>query len=172
MNNKPLDLFESVSNQTPLQTNVQPEKIIHSEKISSTKKPVSKKGGRVSFKEMDKQILNIQLPEEAFLKQKLYHPIQDVSNWFAVNSSLLRFWEKEFKIIKPRKNNKGDRMYTFEDIKNIELIYYLLRQKKYSIEGARIYIEQHKQALTKQLQQIKFLKDLKSFLEGLKNGIE
>ncbi|MFX6315260.1 MerR family transcriptional regulator, partial [Acinetobacter baumannii] len=79
----------------------------------------------------------INIPDDETLDKKLYYSISEVAEWFKVNPSLLRFWESEFDILQPRKNRKGDRLFKKEDIKNLELIYYLLRNKKYSIEGAK-----------------------------------
>lgn len=130
-----------------------------------------KKGGRLSVKEMQKNAFEISLPDEQFLRTKLYHGINEVCKWFNVNPSLLRFWEKEFSLLKPKKNKKGDRMYTHEDIKLIELIYFLLRKKNYTIEGANVYLKQHKSGAEKQLKNIKKLEELKLFLYSLKDGL-
>ncbi|MDR3272204.1 MAG: MerR family transcriptional regulator [Flavobacteriaceae bacterium] len=75
--------------------------------------------------------MNIQLPE------KLYYSIGEVSQAFGVNASLLRFWEKEFGIISPKKNRKGDRFFTPKDIKNLKIIYHLVKEKGYTLDGAR-----------------------------------
>jgi len=86
--------------------------------------------------------MHIQLPE------KLYYTIGEVAKAFDVNTSLLRFWEKEFSIIKPKKNAKGNRFFSKEDVKNIELIYHLVKEKGYTLEGAKVHLKsQKKQAL-------------------------
>ena len=89
---------------------------------------------------------------------------------FKVNASLLRFWESEFDIIKPRKNRKGDRHFRPVDIKNLQLIYDLLRSRKLTIDGARDFIKNNKKsqerfAMIQSLQKIKgFLLEIKSSL--------
>jgi len=110
------------------------------ENISST----SGKRGRKSFKDMDADIVMVDVPEDEILFQKQYYSISEVAKWFHVNQSLIRFWENEFEILKPRKTRKGDRLFRPEDVKNIQLIYHLLRQRKFSIEGARQYLKDNK----------------------------
>ncbi|NOQ73764.1 MAG: MerR family transcriptional regulator [Crocinitomix sp.] len=69
--------------------------------------------------------------------QKLYYSMGEVSEMFSVNASLIRFWEKEFSIIKPKKNKKGNRLFTQKDIKNFQLIYQLVKIEGYTLEGAK-----------------------------------
>ncbi len=69
--------------------------------------------------------------------QKLYYSMGEVSEMFDVNASLIRFWEKEFSIIKPKKNKKGNRLFTQKDIKNFQLIYQLVKVEGYTLEGAK-----------------------------------
>jgi DNA-binding transcriptional MerR regulator len=72
------------------------------------------------------------------LPDKLYYSIGEVSKAFDVNASLIRYWEQEFPIIKPKKNKKGNRYFTPEDIKNLQIIYHLEKEKGYTLDGARI----------------------------------
>ena len=138
-------------------------------KISPNKSVVIGKRGRKSFKEMDNEVDLIDVPEEAVLKQKLYYSISEVASWFKVNTSLLRYWENEFDVLQPRKTRKGDRLFTVEDIKNLQLIYFLLRQRKFSIEGAKKYIKNNKTQADIQAQLIQSLSNFKSFLLELKS---
>ena len=101
---------------------------------------------------------------------KLYYTIGEVSEMFDVNTSLVRFWEKEFDVLKPKKNGKGDRLFRPEDIKNIQLIYHLTREKKYTLEGAKDYFKNHKKAEEK-FELINSLKKLKVFLIELKASL-
>ena len=71
------------------------------------------------------------------LPEKRYYKIGEISKAFNVNSSLLRFWEKEFKHINPKKNKKGDRMYTIDDVEKLKLIYHLVKEKGFTLEGAK-----------------------------------
>ena len=113
---------------------------------------------------------SIIIPEDDILFSKQYYPISEVANMLNVNISLLRFWEKEFDIIKPRKNRKGDRLFRPEDVKNLKLIYFLLKEKKYTIEGANSFLKKDKLAAEK-YQAIESLKKLKQMLLELKNGL-
>ena len=72
------------------------------------------------------------------LPDKLYYSIAEVAKAFDVNASLIRYWEQEFPIIKPKKNKKGNRYFTPEDIKNLKIIYHLVKEKGYTLDGARI----------------------------------
>lgn len=71
------------------------------------------------------------------LPDKLYYSIGEVARAFDVNASLIRFWEKEFEIIKPKRNKKGNRFFTPEDIKNFKLIYHLVKERGYTLDGAK-----------------------------------
>lgn len=72
------------------------------------------------------------------LADKLYYSIGEVARAFDVNTSLIRYWEQEFPIIKPKKNKKGNRYFTPDDIKNLQIIYHLVKEKGYTLDGARI----------------------------------
>jgi len=93
-----------------------------------------------------------------------------VADMFKVNQSLLRFWENEFDILKPRKNGKGDRLFRPEDVKNIKLIYHLLRERKYTMEGAKDFLKKNKKA-EENFAMIESLKQLKGFLNELKANL-
>lgn len=129
------------------------------------------KRGRKSFREIDTEVDLIDIPDEETLNQKLYYSISEVAGWFKVNTSLLRYWENEFDVLQPRKTRKGDRLFRVEDIKNLQLIYFLLRQRKFSIEGARNYLKQNKGQADVQLQLVQSLSRFKSFLLELKAGL-
>jgi DNA-binding transcriptional MerR regulator len=98
------------------------------------------------------------------MADKLYYSIGEVSGMFNVNPSLIRFWEKEFSIISPRKNTKGNRVFTAKDIDNFRLIYNLVKEKGYTIQGAREYIAKHKSEAERNMEIIKSLQEIKSFL--------
>jgi DNA-binding transcriptional MerR regulator len=132
---------------------------------------IAGKRGRKSYSEIDTEVDLIEIPDEKVLSQKLYYTISEVASWFKVNTSLLRYWENEFDILKPRKTRKGDRLFRVEDIKNLQIIYFLLRQKKYSIEGARTYLKQNKSQADMQAQLVQTLTKFKTFLLELKTGL-
>lgn len=126
--------------------------------------------GRMSLKEKDTGTDLIEIPADEILFEKKYYAIGIVADMFKVNQSLIRFWENEFDILKPRKNGKGDRLFRPEDIKNLKLIYHLLRERKYTMEGAKEFLKQNKRAEEK-FELIESLKKLKGFLNELKAGL-
>lgn len=137
--------------------------------------PASKtagKRGRKSFKEMDSEADLIEVPEDEVLRQKLYYSISEVASWFKVNTSLLRYWENEFDILQPRKTRKGDRLFRVEDIKNLQLIYFLLRQRKFSIDGAKNYLKNNKKEADTQVRLMESLTRFRSFLLELKTNLQ
>ncbi|MCB0777238.1 MAG: MerR family transcriptional regulator [Chitinophagaceae bacterium] len=89
---------------------------------------------------------------------------------FRENQSLIRYWETEFDILQPRKNRKGDRYFRPVDIKNLVLIYDLLRRRKFTIEGARDFLKKNKKADEK-FQMIESLTKIKGFLLELKANL-
>lgn len=133
---------------------------------STQKKPSGRQA--ISSYATDVSILNI--PEDSILFEKQYYPISEVASMFGVNVSLIRFWEKEFDILKPRKNRKGDRLFRPEDVKNLKLIYFLLREKKYTIQGAKEFFKRGKKA-TEKFEAIESLMKIKTMLLDLKAGL-
>ncbi|MBD0332070.1 MAG: MerR family transcriptional regulator [Chitinophagaceae bacterium] len=109
----------------------------------------------------------IEVPDDEILFQKQYYSIGEVADMFKVNTSLLRYWESEFDIINPRKNRKGDRFFRPADIKNLQLIYDLLRRRKFTIEGAKDYLKKNQRADEKYAM-IQSLQRLRTFLLELK----
>ena len=129
--------------------------------------PKQPKRGRRKITEVYITADLIDVPEDEILFQKKYYSIGKVAEMFKVNISLIRFWEKEFDILKPKLNGKGDRHFRPEDVKNLKLIHHLLREKKYTIEGANAFLKKNKKsdevfAVIEELQRTKlFLIDLK-----------
>ena len=129
------------------------------------------KRGRKSYKEIYTNVDLINIPAEELLQQKLYYSISEVAGWFNVTTSQIRFWENEFDILQPRKNRKGDRLFRVEDIKNLQLIYYLVRNRKFSLEGAKEYIKANKDKAQVQHQLVETLTKFRSFLLELKANL-
>jgi len=102
---------------------------------------------------------------------KLYYSIGEVAELFGVSRSLIRFWESEFDILKPKKNRKGDRKFTVKDIENLEIIYNLVKVKGYTLEGAKRNIRLQKSEQKQKNLLIKKLRNIKSGLENLKDQI-
>ena len=98
------------------------------------------------------------------LPEKRYYGIGEVAKAFGVNTSLIRFWEKEFDALKPKKNAKGNRKFTPEDIKNLKLIYHLVKERGFTLEGAKTHLKEEKQKTLSNF-------DIISKLEGIKNQL-
>lgn len=130
---------------------------------TSATKPGTSKRGRKSLKEVAAEAQLIEIPADEVLFSKQYYTMGEVSEMFRVNQSLLRFWETEFDILQPKKNKKGDRYFRPVDIKNLHLIYHLLRQKKYTIEGAKEFLKKNKKAEDR-FEVIQRLEQIKAFL--------
>lgn len=77
----------------------------------------------------------------------MYYSIGEVSDMFGLNASLIRFWEKEFDVLKPKKNKKGNRLFTPEDIEHLKVIYNLLKEQGLTIEGAKKYLKENKRTI-------------------------
>jgi DNA-binding transcriptional MerR regulator len=131
---------------------------------------VKSKRGRKSLKQVAAEADLIEIPADEVLFRKQYYSMGEVAQMFRVNQSLLRFWETEFAILQPRKNKKGDRHFRPVDIKNLHLIYHLLRQRKYTIEGAKDFLKKNKKA-EQRFEAIQRLQQIRAFLLELKAQI-
>lgn len=103
---------------------------------------------------------------------KLYYSIGEVADMFDVNESLLRFWEKEFPIIKPKKNSKGTRQYRKEDVENIRLIYHLVKEKGMTLQGARQKLKDNKENTVQTHEIITRLQGIKEELLAIKKELD
>jgi DNA-binding transcriptional MerR regulator len=144
-----------------------PEKI--KEKKPEPKKIPSTRGRR-SLKDIALTVDRIQIPDDEILFKKQYYSIGEVAGMFRENQSLIRYWETEFDILQPRKNRKGDRFFRPVDVKNLVLIYDLLRRRKFTIEGAKDYLKKNKKAEEK-FAMIQSLEKIKSFLLEMKANL-
>ncbi len=106
-------------------------------------------------------------------QDKLYYSIGEVAHMFDVNTSLIRFWEKEFAVIRPKKNKKGNRMFTKKDVDNFHLIYHLVKEKGYTLKGAKEFLalENTKVKVDTEMELIKTLKEVRAFLVKLNEGL-
>ena len=104
---------------------------------------------------------------ELDLPEKRYYTIGEVAKAFEVNTSLLRFWEKQFKEIQPKKKTSGVRKYTPQDVQNIKLIYHLLKEKGMTIEGAKNHLKDSKSSEENKMDVLKKLERIKKELENL-----
>lgn len=104
------------------------------------------------------------------LPDKLYYSIGEVAKAFDVNTSLIRYWEGEFPIIRPKKNKKGNRYFTPEDIENFKIIYHLVKEKGYTLDGARIALTTNTK-VSETVSMIDRLEFVKAELIKLKNSL-
>lgn len=109
--------------------------------------------------------MHIDIPE------KRYYKIGEVAKAFSVNTSLIRFWEKEFDIIQPKKNAKGNRLFTSNDIANFQLIYRLVKEKGYTLEGAKQKLKENPEGVINNHQIISRLEAIKLELTNIKNQL-
>ena len=102
---------------------------------------------------------------------KLYYSIGEVADMFGVNTSLLRFWEKEFDIIKPQKKKKGTRQFTKADIDNFHLIYHLVKEKGMTLKGAQMKLSEQKAETEANFEVVKRLQAIKEELILIKEQL-
>ncbi|MBK86076.1 MAG: transcriptional regulator [Flavobacteriaceae bacterium] len=105
------------------------------------------------------------------LPKKLYYSIGELSKAFGVKNSLIRFWDKEFDILKPKKNAKGNRKFTIEDVNNLKLIYNLVKEQGYTLDGAKTYLKSSKGKTLNNFEIIAKLESIKDKLMKIKSQI-
>lgn len=102
---------------------------------------------------------------------KRYYSIGEVAKAFGVNASLIRFWDSEFDILKPKKNAKGNRMFTPEDVKNLQLIYHLVKERGFTLEGARTHLKEKQKKTLDKFEIINKLETIKAQLLSIKSEL-
>ncbi|GAA4960171.1 MerR family transcriptional regulator [Algibacter aquimarinus] len=105
------------------------------------------------------------------LPEKRYYGIGEVAKAFGVNTSLIRFWEKEFDVLKPKKNAKGNRKFTPEDIKNLKFIYHLVKERGFTLEGAKTHLKEEKKEALSNFEIVSKLEDIKNQLIKIKQHL-
>ena len=103
--------------------------------------------------------------------EKLYYSIGEVAEIFNVAPSLIRFWESEFEIIQPKKNRKGNRQFTKEDIDNVRLIYHLVKEKGFTLQGAKEMVKNDNVAVKNKMEMIESLRTIRKFLVEIRDRI-
>lgn len=104
--------------------------------------------------------------------EKLYYSIGEVAKMFGVNTSLIRYWENEFDIIKPRRNKKQNRLFTKEDIDNFHLIYHLVKERGMTLKGAKAKLKENKDDTEHNFEVVEKLKKIKEQLLEVKKNLE
>jgi DNA-binding transcriptional MerR regulator len=133
---------------------------VRSEKLSFIERKLNK------LKNYKIKKMQIDLP-----KDKRYYSIGEVAKAFDVNASLIRFWDSEFDILKPKKNAKGNRMFTPEDITNLQLIYHLVKERGFTLEGAKIHLKEGQKKTLDKFEIIKKLEAIRNQLTNIKNEL-
>ncbi len=103
--------------------------------------------------------------------KKMFYSIGEVAEMFGVNTSLIRYWEKEFDILKPKKNKKGNRMFTQKDVDNLHLIYHLVKERGFTLEGAKKKLKDNREDTIRESEIVKRLEKVRGFLIDLKESI-
>ena len=102
---------------------------------------------------------------------KRYYSFGEIAKAFDVNASLIRFWDGEFDILKPKKNAKGNRMFTPEDVNNLKLIYHLVKERGFTLEGARTHLKEGQKKTLDKFEIISKLETIKTQLMNIKNQL-
>lgn len=105
------------------------------------------------------------------LPEKRYYNIGEVAKAFEVNTSLIRFWENEFDALQPKKNAKGNRKFTPEDIQNLGIIYHLVKERGFTLEGAKIHLKENKKKTLDSFEIIQKLEGIKKELIQIKEDL-
>ena len=103
--------------------------------------------------------------------EKLYYSIGEVAEQFNVAPSLIRFWESEFDLIKPKKNRKGNRQFTKEDIDNVRTIYHLVKEKGFTLQGAKEMLRNDNNSVKDKIELIDSLRSVRGFLVELRDKL-
>lgn len=109
--------------------------------------------------------MHIELPE------KRYYGIGEIAKAFNVNTSLIRFWEKEFDVLQPKKNAKGNRKFTPQDVKNLQLIFHLVKERGFTLDGAKTHLKENKSQTLNNFDIIQKLEGVKAELIKIKNQL-
>ena len=111
------------------------------------------------------------MPYKEKATEKLFYKIGEVAEMFEVNVSLIRFWEKEFDILKPKKNKKGNRLFTKKDVENLTIIYHLVKERGFTLEGAKQKLKENKSDTIDNIEIVTHLKDIRGFLVKLREEL-
>ena len=112
------------------------------------------------------------MPYKEKVIEKKYYTIGEVADMLNVATSLIRFWEGEFDIIKPKKNRKGNRQFTKDDINNVKLIYHLVKEKGYTLQGAKEMLKNNNDTIKDKMEMIESLRKVRAFLLEIKEDLK
>jgi DNA-binding transcriptional MerR regulator len=111
------------------------------------------------------------MPYKKKATEKLFYKIGEVAKMLDVNVSLIRFWEKEFDILNPKKNKKGNRLFTKIDLNNLKIIYHLVKERGFTLEGAKMKLKENKKDTINNFEIVNHLKDIRGFLVKLREEL-
>ncbi len=103
--------------------------------------------------------------------EKLYYSIGEVASMFNVNTSLIRYWEKEFDVLQPKKNKKGNRLFTSKDIDNIYIIYHLVKERGMTLKGVKKKLNENREDTINNVEVVKSLQNIKNLLLEIREGL-
>lgn len=103
--------------------------------------------------------------------EKLFYSIGEVADMFGVNTSLIRYWEREFDIIKPQRNKKGNRLFTKKDVENFYVIYNLVKERKMTLDGAKKKLKENKEDTINNIEVVRSLESIKQMLLEVREQI-
>lgn len=103
--------------------------------------------------------------------EKLYYSIGEVASMFNVNASLIRYWEKEFDVLQPKKNKKGNRLFTSKDIDNIHIIYHLVKERGMTLKGVKKKLKENREDTINNVEVVKSLQNIKNLLIEIREGL-
>jgi len=103
--------------------------------------------------------------------EKLYYSISEVASMFNVNASLIRYWEKEFDVLQPKKNKKGNRLFTSKDIDNIYIIYHLVKERGMTLKGVKKKLKENREDTINNVEVVKSLQNVKNLLIEIREGL-
>ena len=111
------------------------------------------------------------MPVKEYEPKKLFYSIGEVAEMFNVNTSLIRFWEGEFDILRPQKNKKGNRLFTQKDVDNLHIIYHLVKERGFTLQGAKEKLKVNPSDTVNNAEVVKSLKKIREFLVELKEQL-
>jgi len=120
---------------------------------------------------VDLQSKKMDMPYKERDITKLYYSMGEVTRMFDVNASQIRFYEREFEILQPKKNKKGNRLFSADDVENLKIIFNLVKEKGYTLQGAKDYLRSNKTEVKENQKVIDSLERLKKFLLEVKEQI-
>lgn len=116
--------------------------------------------------------MDMSTEQQEQVSEKIYYSTGEVAKMFDLTVSNVRFWEQEFDVLRPKKNSRGDRFFTKKDVEYFRLIYHLVKEKGYTLEGAKKKLQQNPDDEMDKLQLVTSLKEVRKFFSDLRNRLD